>query len=61
MRRAAAHLSQANVPGHDLAPRPRAAAAGAPIRVLAVEAFRVLTLSRQGYYKSLNDPVSQRD
>lgn len=37
------------------------AAAGAPIKVPVAVACRVLKLSTQGYYKWLNDPVSQRD
>ncbi|GAA1122564.1 hypothetical protein GCM10009582_19650 [Arthrobacter flavus] len=37
------------------------AAAGAPIRVPVAVACRVLGRSTQGYYKWLQDPVSQRD
>ena len=37
------------------------AAAGAPVRVPVAVALRVLSLSRQGYYQWLKNPVSQRD
>jgi putative transposase len=37
------------------------AATGAPVRVPVAVACRVLKLSTQGYYKWLQDPVSQRD
>lgn len=37
------------------------APAGAPIRVPAAVACRVLGLSTQGYYKWLKEPVSHRD
>jgi transposase InsO family protein len=37
------------------------AAAGAPIRVPAAVACRVLGLTPQGYYKRLKSPVSERD
>lgn len=37
------------------------AAVGAPVRVPAAVALRVLGLSRQGYYQWLKAPVSQRD
>ena len=37
------------------------AAASTPVRVPVAVACRVLSLSRQGYYKWLTDPVCQRD
>ena len=62
LRRAAAYLSQANLPGKIVFPLVREmAAAGTPIRVPVAVACRVLALSRQGYYQWLKDPVSQRD
>ncbi|MDF1602260.1 IS3 family transposase [Nocardioides sp. YIM 152315] len=61
LRRAAAYLSQANLPKIVFPLVREMAAAGAPIRVPVAVALRVLKLSRQGYYQRLNDPVSQRD
>ncbi|WP_258016856.1 IS3 family transposase [Nocardioides marinisabuli] len=61
LRRAAAYLSQANLPKIVFPLVREMAAAGAPIRVPVAVALRVLGLSRQGYYKWLADPVSQRD
>ncbi|MEE3126107.1 MAG: IS3 family transposase [Actinomycetota bacterium] len=61
LRRAAAYLSQANLPKIVFPLVREMAAAGAPIRAPVAVALRVLGLSRQGYYKWLADPVSQRD
>lgn len=61
LRRAAAYLSQANLPGNNLPLVREMAAARAPIRVPVAVTLRVLGLSRQGYYQWLNDPISQRD
>ncbi|NPC97265.1 IS3 family transposase [Nocardioides sp. zg-DK7169] len=61
LRRAAAYLSQANLPKIVFPLVREMAAAGAPIRVPVAVACRVLGLTTQGYYKWLKDPVSQRD
>ncbi len=62
LRRAAAYLSQANLPGKIVFPLVREmAATGAPIRVPVAVACRVLGLSTPGYYKWLKDPVCHRD
>ncbi|WP_344328628.1 IS3 family transposase [Aeromicrobium halocynthiae] len=61
LRRAAAYLSQ-EPSGKIVFPLVREmAATGAHIRVPVAVTLRVLGLSRAGYYKWLNDPVSQRD
>ena len=62
LRRAAAYLSQANLPGKMIYPLVREmAAAGARIRVPVAVACRVLGFSTQGYYKWLKEPVCRRD
>ncbi|MCT1617967.1 MULTISPECIES: IS3 family transposase [Janibacter] len=61
LRRAAAYLSQANLPKIVFPLVREMAATGAPIRVPVAVACRVLGLSTQGYYKWLKDPVCQRD
>ncbi|WP_157533874.1 IS3 family transposase [Microbacterium sp. oral taxon 186] len=61
LRRAAAYLSQANLPKIVFPLVHEMAAAGAPVRVPVAVALRVLGLSRQGYYQWLKAPVSQRD
>ncbi|WP_307856069.1 IS3 family transposase [Nocardioides faecalis] len=61
LRRAAAYLSQANLPKIVFPLVREMAAAGGPIRVPVAVALRVLGLSRQGYYQWLIDPVCQRD
>ena len=62
LRRAAAYLSQATLPGKIVFPLVREmTAAGAPIRVPVTVACRVLGLTPQGYYKWLVPPVSDRD
>ncbi|WP_460820438.1 IS3 family transposase [Nocardioides korecus] len=61
LRRAAAYLSQANLPKIVFPLVREMAATRAPIRVPVAVACRVLKLSTQGYYKWLKDPISQRD
>ncbi|MFC3241733.1 IS3 family transposase [Gordonia humi] len=58
LRRAAAYLSQANLPGKRLYPLvTELAEAGIPVTVTC----RVLKLSRQPYYRWLKDPVTTSD
>ncbi|MFV0525212.1 MAG: IS3 family transposase [Acidimicrobiales bacterium] len=61
LRRAAAYLSQANLPKIAFPIVREMAAAGAPIRVPVAVACRVLGLSTQAYYTWLKEPVSQRE
>ncbi|WP_284228901.1 IS3 family transposase [Arenivirga flava] len=61
LRRAAAYLSQANLPKIVFPLVREMAEPGARVRVPVAVALRVLGLSRQGYYQWLAEPVSQRD
>ncbi|MFS3130854.1 IS3 family transposase [Nocardioides sp. Bht2] len=61
LRRAAAYLSQANLPKIVFPLVQEMAAIGARIRVPIAVACRVLGLSTQGYYKWLKNPICQRD
>ncbi|MEP6855474.1 MAG: IS3 family transposase [Pedococcus sp.] len=61
LRRAAAYLSQANLPKIVFPLVREMAATGARVRVPVAVACRVLGLSPQGYFKWLKDPVCQRD
>jgi transposase len=61
LRRAAACLSQANLPGIVFPLVREMAAPGARVRVPVAVACRVLKISTQGYYKWFKHPVSQRD
>ncbi|HMU26217.1 MAG TPA: IS3 family transposase, partial [Solirubrobacterales bacterium] len=61
LRRAAAYLSQANLPKMIFPLVREMALAGAPIRVPVKVTCRVLGFSSQGYYKWLKEPVSDRD
>ncbi|MBK5232873.1 MAG: IS3 family transposase [Thermoleophilia bacterium] len=61
LRRAAAYLSQANLPKIVFPLVREMAAAGARIRVPVAVACRVLGFSTQGYYKWLKEPASRRE
>ncbi|WP_176451754.1 IS3 family transposase [Enemella dayhoffiae] len=62
LRRAAAYLSQANLPGKRLYPLVRElAATDAPIRVPVTVTCRVLKLCRQDYYRWLAAPVTDAE
>ncbi|MFI8537595.1 IS3 family transposase [Streptomyces aquilus] len=61
LRRAAAYLSQANLPKMMYPLVRELAAAGAPYRVPVAVTCRVLGLARQPYYRWLNSPVTDAD
>jgi len=61
LRRAAAYLSQANLPEVIFPLVREMAAVGARIRMPVAVACRVLRISRQGYYQWLTEPVRQPD